>query len=106
MKLMVCVEITDSSSLTKTTSDGRSDLLKKNYLMLNSIQKQPKLKTLFEKMIFLCHLISTALIEAALKSKICVQLKVFNIPTDDFEKSDICRSFTSLSEFDQFFKRF
>lgn len=33
------------------------DLLKKNYLMLNSIQKQPKLKTLFEKMIFLCHLI-------------------------------------------------
>ena len=47
---------------------------------------------------------STALIEAALKSKICVQLKVFNIPTDDFEKLDICRSFTSLSEFDQFLK--
>ena len=32
------------------------------------------------------------------------RLKVFNIPTDDFEKLDICRSFTSLSEFDQFLK--
>ncbi len=80
------------------------DLLKKELPHVKFYPKTAKIEdTIRENDIFVSFN-STALIEAALKSKICVQLKVFNIPTDDFEKLDICRSFTSLSEFDQFLK--
>lgn len=47
---------------------------------------------------------STALTEAALNSKICIQLINYSIPTDDFEKLGICRSFTTLSELKEFLK--
>ena len=47
---------------------------------------------------------STALIESALNSKISVQLINYDIPTDDFEELGICRSFTSLSELNEFLK--
>ncbi|MBP1945335.1 hypothetical protein [Methanobacterium petrolearium] len=47
---------------------------------------------------------STALIEAALNSKLSIQLKNYSLPADDFEELGICRSFTSLSELKEFLK--
>ncbi len=47
---------------------------------------------------------STALIEAAVNSNMCIQLKNYSIPADDFEELGICRSFTSLSELKEFLK--
>ncbi|KYC46482.1 MAG: hypothetical protein APG11_01865 [Candidatus Methanofastidiosum methylothiophilum] len=47
---------------------------------------------------------STALIEAAVNSKLSIQLKNYSLPADDFEELGICRSFTSLSELKEFLK--
>lgn len=47
---------------------------------------------------------STSLIEAALNSKLSIQLKNFNIAVDNFEKLGICRSFNSLTELKEFLK--
>ncbi len=49
---------------------------------------------------------STALIESALNSKMSLQLINYDIPTDDFEKLGICRSFTSLTDLKEFLKKF
>jgi hypothetical protein len=47
---------------------------------------------------------STALTEAALNSKISIQLKNYSIPVDDFEKLGICRSFSKISELKEFLR--
>ncbi|MDN5319827.1 MAG: hypothetical protein PWP49_247 [Thermococcaceae archaeon] len=46
---------------------------------------------------------STALVEAALRGKLCVQLKNYPVPTDDFEKLGICpRSFDTLEDLESY----
>lgn len=47
---------------------------------------------------------STALIEAALNFRISIQLNNYNIPTDNFEKLGICRTFNSINELKDFLK--
>ncbi len=47
---------------------------------------------------------STALIEAALNHKISIQLKNYDVPTDDFEKLGICRTFNTINELKAFLK--
>ncbi|KAF5040330.1 hypothetical protein DSECCO2_534610 [anaerobic digester metagenome] len=44
---------------------------------------------------------STALIEAALNSRVCIQLKNFDLKTDDFEKLGICKSVATLEEIEE-----
>jgi len=80
------------------------DYLKKQLPQVKFYPKTEKIEdTIHENDIFISFN-STALVEAALNSKICIQLKVFNIPADDFKKLEICRSFSSLSELDGFLK--
>lgn len=80
------------------------DLLKKELSSVKFCPKTEKIEDTIQDNDIFISFNSTALIEAALNSKICVQLKFFNVPTDDFEKLEICQSFTSLSELDHFLK--
>ncbi len=80
------------------------DLLKKELPHVKFYSKSEKIEDTIKKNDIFISFNSTALIEAALNSKICVQLNIFKIITDDFEKIGICRSFTNLSEFDDFLK--
>lgn len=48
---------------------------------------------------------STALIEAAIRSKICVQLNNFDIETDNFEELGICKTVNSLYEIKKFLEK-
>lgn len=47
---------------------------------------------------------STALIEAAIHSKVSIQLKNLNIETDNFEELGICKTLNNLEEIDEFLK--
>ncbi len=80
------------------------DLLKRELPHVEFYSKTEKIKDTIKKNDIFISFNSTALIEAALNSRICLQLNIFNLNTDDFEKIGICRSFTNLSEFDDFLK--
>lgn len=47
---------------------------------------------------------STSLIEAALNSKICIQLNNYDLPCDNFEKMGICKSVTTIKDLERFLK--
>ena len=47
---------------------------------------------------------STTIVEAALCSKICIQLKNYPIPSDNFEKLGICPTFYNLDEIEDYLK--
>jgi hypothetical protein len=49
-------------------------------------------------------LVSTALIEAALNSKICIQLRNYPLPIENFEKLGICKSFKKTKDLGRFLK--
>ena len=80
------------------------DLLKSNFPEVKFCPKDEKLGDTIKNNDIFISFNSTALTEAALNSKICVQLINYSIPTDDFEKLGICRSFTTLSELKEFLK--
>lgn len=48
---------------------------------------------------------STSLVEAAIMSKLCIQLKNYPIPSDDFEKVGICKSFDSIENVSDFLNK-
>ncbi len=80
------------------------DLLKKECPQIKFSPKNEQLEdTIRDNDIFISFN-STALIESALNSKMSVQLINYDIPTDDFEKLGICRSFTRLKELKEFLK--
>lgn len=47
---------------------------------------------------------STTLIEAALHNKLGIQLKNYPLPTDDFEKMGVCKSFNNVEELKPYLK--
>lgn len=77
-------------------------------LNLKNIKFSPKKETLitsFRKGDLFISFNSTTLIEAALHSKVCIQLRYYPYKTDDFEKLGICRSFDNLDELRIYLKK-
>jgi len=84
--------------------DSRKFLQKK----LPNVNFAPKNETLwgsFKRGDIFISFNSTALIEAALHGKLCIQLKSYPLPTDDFEKLGICpKSFDTLEDLEEYLK--
>jgi hypothetical protein len=66
--------------------------------------KRETLKTSFKKGDIFISFNSTALIEAKLYGKMCIQLKYYPVPTDDFEKLGICPSYNDIDEIEGYLK--
>ncbi|MEN6552609.1 MAG: hypothetical protein ABFC34_06935 [Methanobacterium sp.] len=75
--------------------------LKKKLPRIKFISKRESLTNTFRNNELFISFNSTALIEAALNSRVCIQLKNFDLKTDDFEKLGICKSVATLEEIEE-----
>ncbi len=74
---------------------------------LPNIKFTPKRETLLRSLKYgnvFISFNSTSLVEAALLSKICIQLKNYSVLSDDFEELGICPTFYNLKEVADFLK--
>lgn len=75
---------------------------------LPNVKFAPKNETLddsFQKGDIFISFNSTALVEAALHGRLCIQLKDYPVPTDDFEKLGICpKSFDTVEDLESYLK--
>ncbi|MFA0833708.1 MAG: hypothetical protein ACC609_06840 [Methanobacterium formicicum] len=78
--------------------------LKKKLPNIKFISKRESLTDTFRNNELFISFNSTALIEAALNSRLCIQLKNFNLQTDDFEKLGICKSTETLGDLEKIIK--
>lgn len=85
-------------------SDSR-ELLQRKLPDVKFTPKKETLETSFGRGDIFVSFNSTALVEAALRGKLCIQLKSFPIPTDDFEQLGICpKSFDTIEEIEGYLK--
>jgi len=81
------------------------ELLQKKLPDVKFTPKKETLETSFGRGDIFVSFNSTALVEAALRGKLCIQLKSFPIPTDDFEQLGICpKSFDTIEELESCLK--
>ncbi len=73
-------------------------LLQKRLSNVNFAPKNETLEASFRRGDIFISFNSTSLVEAALRGKLCIQLKNFPVPTDDFEKLEICPKSVETTE--------
>lgn len=81
-------------------SDNVNELKKKLHNIKFISKREALTKTFLNNEIFISFN-STALIEAALNSRLCIQLKNFDLKTDDFEKLGICKSYDNIEDLEK-----
>lgn len=80
------------------------ELLKSELPDVEFTSKNESLMSTFDKGDIFISFNSTSLVEAALHSKLCIQLKNYPLIVEDFEELGICRSFDNLSEISDYLK--
>lgn len=75
--------------------------LKRNLPNVKFISKSESLINTFQKSDIFISFNSTALIEAVLNSKIGIQLKNFDLNSDDFEELGICRTIEDIDDMEE-----
>lgn len=73
-------------------------LLKSELPHVKFTSRKESLESTFDKGDIFISFNSTSLVEAALHSKVCIQLKNYPIESEDFDKLGICRSFDNFRE--------
>lgn len=80
------------------------ELLKSELPDVEFASKNETLKNTFDRGDIFISFNSTSLVEAALNSKICIQLKNYPLKAENFEELGICRSVDNLSEIADYLK--
>ena len=86
-------------------SDDR-ELLKNKLHNIHFVSKREKISKTIKKGDIFISLNSTSLVEAAMRSKVCLQLMDRSFKTDEFEKLGVCtKSFKSTEEIENYLRK-